>query len=96
MAAYDACVEVDSTRNPGSSLKSWKTKGTKLAKLIAEDIALASPETEVRTHLPPMQDPWDFEEVYAALHDCARAYPFNAETEDHLIHITTGTHVAQI
>lgn len=74
----------------------YEPKGTKLAKLIAEDIALVSPETEVRTHLLPMKDPWDFEEVYAALHDFARAYPFNTETEDYLIHITTGTHVAQI
>ncbi len=74
----------------------YEPQGTKLAKLIAEDIASVSPETELRTHLLPMKDPWDFEEVYAALHDFARAYPFNTETEDYLIHITTGTHVAQI
>ncbi len=71
-------------------------KEEKLAQLVAADIASVSPETEVRTHLVPMKDPWDFEEVYAALHDFARAYPFNTETEDYLIHITTGTHVAQI
>jgi len=41
-------------------------------------------------------DPWDFEQVYGALHDFARAYSFNTETEEYLIHITTGTHVAQI
>ena len=41
-------------------------------------------------------DPWDFEEVYAALHDFARGYPFDPEHEDYLVHITTGTHVAQI
>ncbi|MHB8897846.1 MAG: RNA repair transcriptional activator RtcR [Thermoguttaceae bacterium] len=74
----------------------YEPKETKLARLIADDIALVSPETEVRTHLIPMKDPWDFEEVYAALHDFARAYSFNTETEDYLIHITTGTHVAQI
>jgi len=71
-------------------------KEEKLAKLVADDIASVSPETEVRTHLVPMKDPWDFEEVYAALHDFARAYPFNTETEEYLVHITTGTHVAQI
>ena len=31
-----------------------------------------------------------------ALHDFARRYPFNPEKENYLIHITTGTHVAQI
>ena len=43
-----------------------------------------------------LTDPWDFEEVYGALHDFARAYPFDPEREDYLVHITTGTHVAQI
>jgi transcriptional regulatory protein RtcR len=71
-------------------------KGTKLAQLVAEDIVSVSPETEVRTHSVAMKDPWDFEEVYAALHDFARGYAFNTEAEDYLIHITTGTHVAQI
>ena len=71
-------------------------KEKKLARMVAADIASVSPETEVRTHVVPMKDPWDFEEVYAALHDFARAYPFNTETEDYLINITTGTHVAQI
>lgn len=67
-----------------------------LARLVAEDIASVSPETEVRAHLLPVQDPWDFEEVYGSLHDFARAYSFDTEHEDYLVHITTGTHVAQI
>ena len=41
-------------------------------------------------------DPWDFEQVYEALFNFARAYPFDTDSEDYLIHITTGTHVAQI
>ena len=41
-------------------------------------------------------DPWDFEEVYASLHDFARAYRFDTDAEDYLVHITTGSHVAQI
>ena len=41
-------------------------------------------------------DPWDFEEVYGKLLDFTRSYPFDPEAEDYLIHITTGTHVAQI
>jgi transcriptional regulatory protein RtcR len=71
-------------------------KEQKLAQLVAADIASVSPETEVRLHPIEMKDPWDFEEVYAALHDFARVYQFNAETEEYLVHITTGTHVAQI
>ena len=67
-----------------------------LAKVVTEDVVQVSPETDVRLHEMNLRDPWDFEQVYGALHDFARAYPFNIETEDYLIHITTGTHVAQI
>ena len=67
-----------------------------LARQVAEDIATVSPETEVRMHEMNLRDPWDFEQVYAALHDFARGYAFDTEAEEYLIHITTGTHVAQI
>lgn len=70
--------------------------GTTLAKQIKQDIALVSPETEVRLHLVDPRDPWDFEDVYTALHDFAATYPFDQEREEYLVHITTGTHVAQI
>lgn len=40
-----------------------------LAETVAGDVARASPETEVRVVDLPLNDPWDFEEVYAALHD---------------------------
>ena len=62
----------------------------------SKDIRRASPETEARGVPLALEDPWDFEEVYAALHDFARGYPFAPEHEDYLVHITTGTHVAQI
>ncbi len=68
----------------------------KLAQTIIADIRAVSPETEVRPSHIEFQDPWDLEEVYGALHDFARAYQFNAEREEYLIHITTGTHVQQI
>jgi len=55
-----------------------------------------SPETQVERRLLDFTDPWDFEEVYGKLLDFARAEPFDPEAEDYLIHITTGTHVAQI
>lgn len=67
-----------------------------LASRVEHDIAAISPETEVRHVEMEWRDPWDFEEMYAALHDFARTYPFDTENEDYLIHITTGTHVAQI
>jgi transcriptional regulatory protein RtcR len=68
----------------------------KLARTIADDIRSVSPETEVRIHDLSIRDPWDFAQVYAALHDFARAYSFAPEDEDYLVHVTTGTHVAQI
>jgi transcriptional regulatory protein RtcR len=69
---------------------------TSLAKTLRQDIARVSPETTVNLVPCPMADPWDLEPVYAALHDFARSYPFDPEREDYLVHITTGTHVAQI
>lgn len=68
----------------------------RLADQVTSDIQLVSPETEVRHHLIEFADPWDFESVYASLHDFARQYPFDRDKEEYLIHITTGTHVAQI
>jgi len=67
-----------------------------LAALVAQDIASISPETKVNLHPIHFRDPWAFEDVYGALHDFARSYPFDPEHEDYLMHITTGTHVAQI
>jgi transcriptional regulatory protein RtcR len=72
------------------------TKHEALAKRIVGDIAQVSPDTNVRRHTVDLTNPWDFEEVYARLHDFARGYAFDPEQEDYLVHITTGTHVAQI
>jgi transcriptional regulatory protein RtcR len=67
-----------------------------LTELIAEDIVAVSPNTDVRTHEVAMDDPWDFEEVFATLHDLSRSIPFFLEEEEYLLHISTGTHVEQI
>ena len=67
-----------------------------LGEAVARDLAHVSPETRVVRHVVDFGDAWDFEDVYGALHDFARAYPFDPEREDYLVHITTGTHVAQI
>lgn len=63
---------------------------------IVDDIRSVSPETTVECVKFPLRDPWDFEEVFAALHDFARSRTFDLEREELLVHITTGTHVAQI
>jgi transcriptional regulatory protein RtcR len=67
-----------------------------LADYVTADIARVSPETEVRPHRMDFADAWDFEEVYGKLLDFARSYDFDPDAEDYLVHITTGTHVAQI
>jgi transcriptional regulatory protein RtcR len=67
-----------------------------LAATVGDDVRHVSPETDVRVRPIAWRDAWDFEDVYGALHDVARAYPWKPEREDYLVHITTGTHVAQI
>jgi transcriptional regulatory protein RtcR len=67
-----------------------------LAAAVAADIVQVSPDTEVCRRCVPFRDAWDFEEVFGVLHDFARAYDFRVDDEDYLVHITTGTHVAQI
>ncbi len=68
----------------------------KLADQVTTDIGIISPETQVRHHHMGFKDPWDFETVFADLYDFCQKYTFSPEKENYLIHITTGTHVAQI
>jgi len=74
----------------------YQKRFEKLVKVVAEDIRSVSPETEVVHQYIEFRQPWDFEEVYGALHDFSRGYAFDPENENYFIHITTGTHVAQI
>ena len=67
-----------------------------LADIVSADVRQVSPETEVQCKDFDPGDAWDFERVYGALHDFARSYPFRPDDEEYLVHITTGTHVAQI
>lgn len=70
---------------------------TEMAQEVAADIRLVSPETEVRIHeLSFGRDAWDLADVYGALFDWAKQQDFRQGEEDYLLHITTGTHVAQI
>jgi len=73
-----------------------ESRGQSLSRQVAEDLGVVSPETEVREHFVRFEDPWDFAGVYGALRELVDAYPFDPENERYLVHMTTGTHVAQI
>lgn len=74
----------------------YQKRYQKLADQIIADIAGVSPETTVHLHQVEFRDPWDFEDVYTALLDFSRRCTFTPEERQYLVHITTGTHVAQI
>lgn len=67
-----------------------------LAAQVVADLKVVSPETEVVLNTVNFTAPWDFESVYGMLLDFARTYSFKPDSEEYLVHITTGTHVAQI
>ncbi|CAM2067183.1 RNA repair transcriptional activator RtcR [Sulfidibacter corallicola] len=69
---------------------------TKAADILIEDMKTVAPETEIQVKPMNFTDPWDFEEVFSTLLRFAQEYPFNEDREEYLLHITTGTHVAQI
>lgn len=69
---------------------------TKLYDQVVADIAVVSPETTVERRDIGLQDPWDFEEVFDKLFRHSKALAFDPEREDLLVHMTTGSHVAQI
>ncbi len=75
----------------------YQPEFTRLMEEVADDIRTASPGTEVIPEIVPFDDPWDFEEVYARLYEFSRRKNFAAEEgNEYYIHITTGSHVAQI
>lgn len=69
---------------------------SRLANGVKKGIEHVSPQTEVLLQRVDLKDPWDFEEMYGALYDFAQNYEFDEEREEYHVHITTGTHVAQI
>jgi len=66
-----------------------------LVERVTADIRNLNPAARVRTHNLPVSDAWSFQHVYAALHEFAQGYTFREDT-DYYVHLTTGTHVAQI
>lgn len=73
-----------------------ESRGRSLAQQVTEDLGIVSPETSVREHHVRFDDPWDFAQVYGALRELVDNYAFDLENERYLVHMTTGTHVAQI
>jgi transcriptional regulatory protein RtcR len=69
---------------------------TKLAGAVADEIRQISPSINVQLRQISLGDPWDFQQVYSSLYSFAKDYVFNVEKEEYLLHITTGTQVAQI
>ena len=59
-------------------------------------MAAASPQTQLNAFQVDYSNPWDFEQVYSQLHEFTRSYHFDPEQNNYYVHITTGTHVAQI
>jgi len=74
----------------------YADKYRSLADLVRTDIRDRAPHTAVNLVQMELANPWDFSEVYTRLHDWAASYPFDTEKEEYWVHITTGTHVAQI
>jgi transcriptional regulatory protein RtcR len=71
-------------------------KWGRLGLQVKADLAAQSPATETCIHDLRLEDPWDFGGVYARMFAFVRAYVFEPEKYDYLVHITTGSHVAQI
>ncbi len=73
----------------------YSKRDKRLFKIIVNDVAQVSPHTQVIGHHVALSSPWDFADVYAELYDFVAAFDFQDST-DYLLHLTTGTHVAQI
>lgn len=69
---------------------------SRLAHSVKNEIEEEQAATEVLLQQIDLHDPWDFQEVYGALFDFARHYGFDEDREEYHVHLTTGTHVAQI
>lgn len=71
-------------------------KFERMAWYVQQEVMQAAPKTEVILRNLDLSDPWDFQEVYGKLFDFARSYGFDEDRERYHVHLTTGTHVAQI
>ncbi|VTU43067.1 MULTISPECIES: RNA repair transcriptional activator RtcR [unclassified Variovorax] len=76
-------------------LFTFKAAESALAEVVKSDMETLSPDLQVTVHDLAINDPWNFPSVYAALHEFARGYEFQEDT-NYYVHLSTGTHVAQI
>lgn len=74
----------------------YQRRYAKLVHTVVADIESLSPHTEVVPVEIALPDPWDFEGVFETLHRYAQQRVAEPDAEDLLVHITTGSHVAQI
>ena len=74
----------------------YHTDEQQLANLTLGDMSIMSPQTRLTAYQVDYANPWDFEQVYSQLHEFTRSYHFDPEQNNYYVHITTGTHVAQI
>lgn len=73
----------------------YSKRDKRLFNVIVADVAQVSADTKVIGHRVTLASPWDFADVYAELYDFVTGFAFREDT-DYLLHLTTGTHVAQI
>lgn len=66
------------------------------AQVAIDDMKVLSPHTDISIHEVKFIDPWDFEEVYAVIHDISDNYSFKTDLNNYYIHMSTGTHVSRI
>lgn len=67
-----------------------------LAAITQRDMRELVPHIHITAYEVNYTNPWDFGEVYSQLHEFTRQYRFDPEQHHYYVHITTGTHVAQI
>ena len=71
-------------------------RSASLIEHLKQDATQISPSTQLTGQQVNIRDPWDFSDMYGALYDFVKSYTFDTQHNEYYLHITTGTHVAQI
>lgn len=72
------------------------SRSKNLLRTVVSDVNEVSPKTKIISHEINFKNPWDFQEVFSKLLDFSDTINYDTEQNEYIIHITTGTHVAQI
>lgn len=70
-------------------------KTSEYAVALVRDLKKLAPSVQVERVPIPLENPWDFEEVYERFYEFCRAQTWDDRCE-YYVHLTTGTHVMQI